>query len=187
MNKVYLKVPSMEDLHYRQEWMQDSKTMSYNFGFDLNLKGYSKKTGTITKTNEEMITWYNNWINKEPDKYFAYIYLADKVEPIGEVYYYPDGDVHSMGILICNKYRGKGYSYIALLELEKVAFEINNISELSDMIPLDRVGAIKSFKKAGFIHTTKEYIEKVFGNEIIVKQLLITKEMYMEKHKNENC
>lgn len=140
MNKVYLKEPNIEELHYRQEWMQDSKTMSYNAGFDLNLKGYSKKTGTITKTNQEMITWYNNWINKEPDKYFAYIYLTDKVEPIGEVYYYSNENVHSMGILICDKYRGKGYSYIALLELEKVAKAIEFIVNCDDDVIIPEFG-----------------------------------------------
>lgn len=44
-----------------------------------------------------------------------------------------------MGILIQNKYRGKGYSTQALLELGKIAFEKNNISELSDFIPIDRI------------------------------------------------
>ena len=83
-----------------------------------------------------------------------------------------------MGILVVDKYRGKGYSYPALMELEKVAIEKNNINELSDMVPLDRVGAIKTFKNAGFIHTDKELIEKVFGNDTIAKQLLITKDMY---------
>ena len=33
-----------------------------------------------------------------------------------------------MGILVVDKYRGKGYSYPALMELEKVAFEKNNIN-----------------------------------------------------------
>ena len=185
MEKVYLTVPSKEDLHYRQEWMKDSKTMNYNAGFDMNLKGYDKKTGTILKTNEEMIDWYNKWINKEPDRYFAYIYVDKIKEPIGEVYYYPEEDIHSMGILIVDKYRGKGYSYPALMELEKVAFEKNNINELSDMVPLDRVGAIKTFKRAGFMHTDKEVIEKVFDNNTIVKQLLITKEMYFNKKESD--
>ena len=72
--KVYLKIPTIRDLHYRQEWMKDIKTMSYNAGYDINLKGYDIATGTISKTDEEMIAWFNNWINKEPDKYFAYIY-----------------------------------------------------------------------------------------------------------------
>lgn len=127
-----------------------------------------------------MITWYNNYINKEPDKYFAYIYDNEIAEPIGEVYYYLDNGIHSMEIVIQDKYRGKGYSYYALLELEKVAFEKNNINGLSDIIPLDRIGAIKTFKKAGFIHTELEEKELVFGKESIAKQLIITKEMYFE-------
>lgn len=147
----------------------------------MELKGYDKNTGTITKTDEEMINWYNNWIDKEPDKYFAYIYDKTIVEPIGEVYYYLNKGIHSMGIIIQDKYRGNGYSYKALLELEKIAFEKCKISELSDIIPLDRIGAIKSFKKAGFIHTNLEQKELVFGKESIAKQLLITREMYFNK------
>lgn len=181
MLKIYLKVPTIQELHYRQEWMKDSKTMSYNAGFDMDIKGYDKTTGTITKTEEEMITWYNNWVNKEPDKFFAYIYDSEIEEPIGEVYYYLNNGIHSMGILIQDKYRGKGYSYKALLALEKIAFEKNDINELSDMIPLDRVGAIKVFKKAGFIHTNLEQKVLVFGKESTSKQLLITKEMYLRK------
>lgn len=185
MPNIYLKVPYIEDLHYRQEWMKDPKTMSYNAGYDIDLKGYDKETGTITKTDEEMITWYNNWVNKEPDKYFAYVYSYDTNEPIGEVYYYLDNDIHSMGILIQDKYRGKGYSYSALLELEKIAFEKNNISELSDIIPLDRIGAINTFKKAGFKHTDLEQKELVFGKESIARQLIITKEIYKGSDKND--
>ena len=180
MKRVFLNVPGIEELHYRQIWLKDSKTMSYNAGYDIDLKGYNKETGTITKTDEEMNEWYNKWTNKEPDKYYAYIISVDEDEPIGEVYYYPDGDIHSMGILIYDKYRGKGYSYLALLELEEVAFERNDINELSDMIPLDRIGAIKSFKKAGFIHTDKEEKRLRFDKEEVSRQLLITKEMYFK-------
>lgn len=86
-----------------------------------------------------------------------------------------------MGIVIQDKYRGNGYSYKALLELEKIAFEKYRISELSDIIPLDRIGAIKSFKKAGFIHTNLEQKELVFGRERIAKQLLITRKMYFNR------
>ena len=61
-----------------------------------------------------------------------------------------------------------------------------NINELSDMVPLDRVGAIKTFKKAGFIHTDKEVIEKVFDKESTIRQLLITKDMYFNKKESGN-
>ena len=178
MSKVYLKVPTLDEMHYRKEWMMDPKTMDYNAGYDIDLSGYNKETGTITRTDEEMETWYNNWINKEPDKYYAYIYVNGIDEPIGEVFYYPNDNIHSMGILIKGEYRGKGYSLDALLELEKIAFEKNNINELSDMIPLSRTGAIKTFEKAGFIQTDKERKEFIFGKEETSRQLLITKEMY---------
>ena len=181
MSKVYLKVPGIDEMKYRKEWMNDPLTMAYNAGFDLDLKGYDKNTGTIFRTDEDLLEWYNKWIDHEPDKYFAYIYVEGIEEPVGEIYYYPDGDVHSMGIMIDYKFRGKGYSYNALIELKKIAFEKNKISELSDMIPLDRVFAIKAFKKAGFVHTKKEKIEKVFGKDSVVKELLITKEMYINK------
>lgn len=61
MWKIYLKIPTIQDLHYRQEWMKDIKTMFYNAGYDIKLKSYDIATGTISKTDEEMIAWFNNW------------------------------------------------------------------------------------------------------------------------------
>ncbi len=49
VDKVFLKIPSISDLHYRQEWMKDPVTMAYNAGYELNVSGYDKQTGTITK------------------------------------------------------------------------------------------------------------------------------------------
>ena len=183
MKKIFLKVPTVNELHYRQEWLKDEKTMSYNAGYDLKLKGYDKTIGTITKTDEEMIEWYNDWTDKEPDKYFAYIYDYNIKEPIGEIYYYLDNDTYSMGIVLQDKYRKKGYSYYALVELQKIAFEKNNITELSDFIPEDRINAVNVFKKAGFIDTGLSKKELVFGKEQIAKQLIITKETYQKMHK----
>lgn len=183
MINVFLKVPRKDQLVYRQEWMNDSDTMEYNAGYDMKVKGYNKQTGTISKTKEEMLEWYDKWMNQEPDRFFAYIYDFNFDEPVGEVYYYLDGEVHSMGILISSKYRGKGYSYSALIEFEKYAFEKNGISELSDVIPLYRENAIKSFKKAGFVQTDGKYKEIRFGEENEARQLLITKEMYFDRRK----
>ena len=49
---IYLKSPKIDELHYRQEWMKDPKRMNYNVGYDMDLKGYDKETGTITKTDD---------------------------------------------------------------------------------------------------------------------------------------
>lgn len=45
-SKVYLKVPAIQELHYRQKWMKDPKTMSYHAGYD-------KTTAIIMKTDEK--------------------------------------------------------------------------------------------------------------------------------------
>ena len=100
MNKIYLKVPELNEMHFRQKWMNDPKTMNYNAGYHYDIKGYDKATGIISQTDEELINWFNKWINKEPDKYFAYIYNEEIEEPIGEVYYYLENNIHNMGILI---------------------------------------------------------------------------------------
>lgn len=59
MKNIYLKVPSINELHYGQEWMNDPKTMSYNAGYDIDLKGYDKNTGTIIKYIDERMIIYN--------------------------------------------------------------------------------------------------------------------------------
>ena len=74
MINVFLKVPRKDQLVYRHEWMNDSDTMEYNAGYDMKVKGYNKQTGTISKTKEEMLEWYDKWTNQEPDRFFAYIY-----------------------------------------------------------------------------------------------------------------
>lgn len=183
MPNTYLKVPNTKELHYRQEWMKDPRTMEYNKGFDIDLKGYDKATGTITKSDADMLIWYNNWIDKEPDRFFSYIYDKEIEEPIGEVYYYQDNGSHSMGIVIQDKFRKRGYGEKALLELEKIAFEKNNINELSDYIPEDRNSAVKTFKKAGFIQTENYENVLIFDKEKISRELLITKEMYSTNSK----
>lgn len=175
---VYLKVPELSQLSYRKAWMSDKQTMNYNKGYDLGLSGYNIEEGTIIKSDEELEEWYGRWVNKEPDRYYAYIYVNDVKEPIGEIYYYPDNDIHRVGILIDFKYRGFGYSVPVLKELFKVAFDKNNISELYDYFPIDRVSAIKSFENANFIRTGRSQIIKYFNTTIESVELLITREMY---------
>lgn len=187
MARVILKVPSFEDIKYRQEWMKNPNTMGYNAGYkDLTIDGYDYQTGIIDWNDGEMIDWYNRWINKEPDRYFAYIYdVANDKIPIGEIYFYKNNDttVYNIGILITDENRGKGYGFEALCELQKIAFEKYNASALSDIIPENRIGAIKSFKKAGFVETNLIQEQIVFEKKVIAKQLLLTKENYLERNR----
>ena len=183
MHKITLKVPSTVDLKYRKLWLSNSLTMAYNAGYEIEVKGYDKKTGTINLTDEELLAWYHKWVGHEPDRYYAYIYVSDIPEPIGEVYYYPEDNTHAMGILIHDKYRHQGYAYPSLLALMKVAFEDSNLDELIDMIPQSRVNAIKLFKKAGFKETNIIQNELIFGKPCPVNKLMMNKAMYQERNK----
>lgn len=184
MESIFLKVPKIDELHYRKEWLKDEKTMSYNAGYDMELKGYDKKTGTITKNDEEMITWYKKWIGQEPSKYFAYIYEYNNNIPIGEVYFYKSEIEYKMGILIKNEYRGKGYSKEALIILLKIAFEKYGISELTDIVSVNRISAIKLFESCGFL-SNEDIEEIVFDERRLAKKFIITRENYLE-NKNQN-
>lgn len=180
MSKVYLKIPTKEELKFRQEWLKDLDTMSYNAGYDIELKGYDYNTGTITKTDSELKAWFASWCEDKKNRYFAYIIDNEKNIPVGEIHfsYQEQYDAHCMGILIESKYRGNGYSYDALKELEKIAFNSYNVKILSDFIPLDRNYAIRTFKKAGFIQTNVIKSEMKFNKKEDAIQFIITKEMY---------
>ncbi len=180
---VYLKVPLRDELFYRKIWLDDCLTMEYNSGYDLDISGYNYDDGTIVKSIDELNEWYDGWIDKEPDRYFAYIYDTEINEPVGEIYYYKCNDTYDMGVVISDKYRGRGYSTKALVELEKIAFLINGISELTDYIPEARTGAIKSFTKASFVVTDVDRVVKKFLIDERSVQLKITKEMFLESNK----
>lgn len=174
---VYLKVPTLDDMKYRQAWMMDELTMSYNAGMNLDFSGYDYDKGTISKSDEEMELWYHKWIN-QTDRYFAYIYLDNVEEPIGEVYFYKDGNYYSMGILIINKYRGLNLSEGALKELLKVAFMDYKINELRDSFPDSRVRAIRLFKKCGFKESKVSSME-IFNEPVSVVELVINRDNYL--------
>ena len=47
MNNVSLYVPKLQDYWYEQKLLSDSKTMSYNAGYDVSYDGYNYETGCI--------------------------------------------------------------------------------------------------------------------------------------------
>ena len=162
--KLSLEQPTINELYYRQKWMMDAETMSYNAGYDINLKGYNKKTGTITKTKEEMISWYIKWIKEPKDKYFAYIYENNGKEPIGEIYYYLEKDIYNMGIVIQSKYRGKGYFKESMNLLFNKAKE-KKIKELYDEFEITRTTTYQAFLSIGFKIVDRFYCTK-FNKQI---------------------
>lgn len=53
--------------------MQDSDTISYNKGYDLDFKGYDKATGCLAFSKQKWEAWYAYFNEQEPQRFYAYI------------------------------------------------------------------------------------------------------------------
>ena len=134
-----LIVPKKEDLTYRKQIVEDSKTMEYNHGI-------------VPFPKEKWDSWYDKWIgNNDPNFFYAYLFDGDREEYVGEIAYRkdPESDGVILNIIIEHKHRGYGYGKEGLKELVKMAFK-NGYTEVRDLIAGDNYGSQKIFKNFGF-------------------------------------
>ena len=149
MNSISLYIPNLEDYWYEKKILSDPLTMSYNSGFDVSYDGYHYDTGCIDFPKDK---WEQKFCTRhEENNYFAYIKDISSDSFVGYVNYnYNKNDNrYYCGIVIEAKYRGKGYSKMALRLLCDVA-KSNGIKELYDSFEIDRNNALYIFKKIGF-------------------------------------
>lgn len=151
-NRLYLHVPSFEELDYRKEILSQPDTMSYNRGYEIGFTNYDNETGCIDFRNEIWSDWYSKWISNEPERFYAYITDIKSNNYIGEVSFRYDNssNSHCIGIVIEAKYRGKGFCSEGLVKLAEKAFEGLGVDKLRNDIPIGRKSAILGHKKAGF-------------------------------------
>lgn len=159
MKNIELIIPKLEEYSYEQKLESDPKTMSYNAGYKVMYNGYHYDTGCIDFPKEKWQEVQNRRIKE--NRYFAYIKDKDLNKYVGYVNYQydKDEDIYNCGILIEDKYRGKGYSKPALKLLIKEANK-NNIKYLYDTFEKSREKALKLFLDVGF-----EIYEKTTGNK----------------------
>ena len=138
--------------------------MSYNAGYDVSYYGYHYDTGCIDFSKERWQTVYERRINE--NRFFAYIKDNDLNEYVGYVNYHYDKneDRYYCGIVIESKYRGKGYSKVALKMLCDAAKK-NGIKELYDNFEIDRANTLDIFKSIGF-EITKNQKWKKFNKDV---------------------
>lgn len=171
---LYLHVPAIGELGYRQKLMQDPDTMSYNKGYDLNFDGYNRATGCIAFPKHKWLDWYNYFIGQEPHRFYAYIVRESDSEFIGEVNLHMNSNArwHDMGIVLDAKHRGKGYAVTALKLLLQYAFEEMDVKAVHNEFEQERSSAVQTHLSAGFTIYRQ-------GNGIL--ELLITKEQYFRQ------
>ena len=162
MKNIELVIPKLNQYSYEQKLESDSKTMSYNAGYDVSYFGYHYNTGCIDFPKEKWRDTYNKRINE--NKYFAYIKDCTINRYVGYVNYQYNinDDIYECGVLIESKYRGKGYSKDALRLLIKESNK-NGIEYLYDTFEKNRENTLKTFLDVGF-EVYKETTWKKFNN-----------------------
>ncbi|MBP3841582.1 MAG: GNAT family N-acetyltransferase [Bacilli bacterium] len=164
MKNICLYIPELKDYWYEAKIQSDPQSMSYNAGYDVSYYGYHYDTGCIDFPEDKWEESYNKRIND--NKYFAYIKDNDLNTFVGYVnYHYNKGDDrYECGIVIESKYRGKGYSKIAL-ELLCEAARKNGIRELYDNFEINRDNTLNVFEQVGFEVVEKQTWKK-FGKDV---------------------
>lgn len=179
MTRLYLHIPEIYELDYRQKILADKDTMSYNAGYDIDYVDYDKETGTINFSEDKWDIWHSKWTNQN-DRFFAYLISLDDNIPVGDIaFHFEDKyDTYLCEVLIEANYRNLGYSKEALKLLADVAFNDYKVDKIANTIPVKRDKALNLFKNAGF-KKTKEFTEIIFGNEEKVSFLVLDKEHYL--------
>ena len=134
-----LYTPQFEDLWFRKLFMSDEATMSYNHNCG----------GTIDFPESKWQGWYEHWIENAGDKRFYRYLRNENLEFVGEIAYYYDGERYIADIIICSKYRGRGYGREGLRLLCDEAKK-HGIEELYDDIAIDN-SAVNLFLQMGFV------------------------------------
>lgn len=153
MCKIELHIPTENELEYRRHLISDEETMNYNIGYG------DDGTGCYYQTIEQVCEWYKNW-NNGTNNYYAYIIRKEDNTPIGEVDIHWSGIAkkHIVGIVIEDKYRGKGYAEEALNLLCDIAFYKLKLDKIYDDFPVTRIAAEKVFSKVGFVREDDEFV-----------------------------
>ena len=140
MEKLILYRPTLDDLAYREKWLNDPETMFYNHAYG----------GTIPFPRERWADWYARWIGDEGECYYRYLRLEDRGEFVGNISYHYDEEFgeYLCEVLISAQYRGRGFGRQGLALLCEAA-RVNGVKRLVDNIAIDNPAAIM-FLRGGF-------------------------------------
>lgn len=160
LETVHLHIPSLDELRYRQKIMQDPATMAYNKGYDIESDNYDRETGCILFPREDWAEWYDYFVGREPERFYAYIVAERDADGafVGEVNLHRSGcrPWHEIGIVIEARYRGQGYSRRALKLLLRHAFDEMDAAEVRNDFEETRIAAMKTHLSVGFEEYKRE-------------------------------
>ena len=138
---VILHEPALSELWFRQAYLNDPETMSYNHAWG----------GVIPFPREEWEGWYEHWlVRHEGRRFFRYLKDSETGSFLGEIAYHYDGSraIWLADVIVKDEYRGRGFGTEGLRLLCEEAAK-RGVDFLYDDIALDNPG-IGIFLKAGF-------------------------------------
>lgn len=158
MIPLELYAPRREDLWFRQALLADPATMSYNKGYELGFPEYHNDTGCIDFPEAVWDGWYARWVNREPERFYAYLRETESGSFLGEANLYQTAgpDVYEMGIVLHSAQRGKGYAKPGLALLLAQAFERMGAKEVTNRFERSRTAALRAHLEAGFRIVSEE-------------------------------
>lgn len=140
-DKVYLRPFEKEDIDtsdYRL-WINDPQ-MIYT------------EAGSSPHTREDLIAYYEKHINNNTMYFFAVVDIKTR-KVVGTARIYDINWLHRIacrGLMIGNKYQGKGFATEALNLLCKFAFEYLNLNKLKSGTYIENKGIVKVNERIGF-------------------------------------
>lgn len=151
MDNLVLYRPRLKELSWREKWLGDSPTMSYNHG----------SGGTIAFPRERWADWYARWMEDDTGtRFYRYLQLEDSGEFVGNVSYHYDEEFQEYicEVLVAAQYRGRGFGRQGLALLCDAA-GANGVKRLMDDIALDNP-SVELFRRMGFQERlrTEEYV-----------------------------
>lgn len=138
---ITLYKPERKDLWFRQQFMADEDTMSFNHAWG----------GAIPFPENAWKDWYDHWlIHHDNRRFYRYLRDSETKTFVGEIAYHYDDErkIWLANVIVASEYRGKGYGSNGLKLLCEAA-RANGIDVLRDDIAVDNP-AITLFLKAGF-------------------------------------
>ncbi len=144
-----LYIPQPEDGWFYVKMLSDPETMAYN-------APWFPPDGCIPAPEREWEALRENWIGKEPERFYAFLRRERDGTFVGDVNYHfdPARDRWDMGIVIFAPERGKGYGRQGLSLLIEKAFTEHGVSRLHNEFELTRIAAYRVHKAVGFRETS---------------------------------
>ena len=147
---LQLYLPKPEDGWFYVKMLSDPATMAYN-------APWFPPDGCIPNAEEEWIALQENWIGREPERFYAYLQRKSDGAFVGDVNYHSSGGGrYAMGIVVYAPERGKGYAKEGLLLLADRAFRVDGIPRLSNDFETTRGAAYHVHRSVGFRETSTE-------------------------------